>query len=140
MKPSELHPVWFETIMLHELFRRMGFSSDDLYVLPARTADPTHALLPKKLRVGDLCIHVMVKAQGLEFTGLVGKVPCADEKIAEEWRTVALSFNQSTEEEREAWERAWDRSRVRARLVGIVADMSAKGFALQRVTKDWSVS
>ncbi len=134
MTLKTIHKVWREALMVHEIFRRLGFPSEEIFLLVARSADPSRALFPKGLKPGDLCVHVQLKSQGLEYTGCVGRIPCAEDQLETQWHEAVALFNGGCQKEGTAM---WNASKARRRVTSVLAVLVAKGFKFQKPT-DWN--
>lgn len=121
----EQNEIIRETLCLHEAFRKLGFSSDSIFVVIARVADPSRALMHEQTKVGDLAVHVQLKAQGLEYIGAIGPIPCEDSEFNEIWNNAVKWFNQGPEKELQAM---WDASRIHRVLPSLLLALQDKGF------------
>lgn len=100
-----------------ELFRRMGFSSDDL-------AFAVNA-------IGEVCI--VLKAQGKQFSvavALVGPGDAVADRLIEQWHRFSETLQVAPEQELQT---IWDRSLARQRTGETLVLMRAKGFVIPRL-------
>jgi hypothetical protein len=129
MKLADVDDVLLEALCLHELFRRMGFSANDIFIVLARAGNPESAILPRGLSVGDLALFVTLKAQGKEYNVIMGALPCPDAEFAKAWGEAVVLFNNATRAETDP---IWDRSVIVKRAPVVALDVHAMGFVIPR--------
>lgn len=112
--PQAMQKSW----AIFGVFRRLGFSADDIFFIP-NTYEPGkgHAML------------VILKAQHKTFTVTTGYVDLSEEKFVELWLTFV---NQISDEKEEDLELALERSLTSLERVDILFALDAKGFVFPR--------
>jgi len=121
------HEVILEALCLHEVFRRLGFSSEQIFVQLACTADPNRLVFFDRAKTGDLCVHVVLRAQGLEYTGGIGPLPVAEDDWEQTWTDATVAWNAAPEAE---MKKIWERSRVLKTSFNVMMALQAKGFRI----------
>lgn len=127
----DLPVVFREALCLHDILRTAGFTTEQIFVMVARCADPVGALFGGGLKHGDLAFWVVLRAQGLEWAGLIGALPCAENEVGAEWGAAATSYNGAPKEECRV---VLDATRARHLTTEILVSLLRKGFALPRTT------
>lgn len=113
MRAADLHPTLHEALALHESFRRLNFTPDEIYLMP---------------RTGD--VHVTVKRSALQFNAFAGRHDLAVPELIRKWAMSTEWWNQTaTHEEQDAIFRG---SKVFANSVSFVASIVAKGFNVRK--------
>ena len=103
----------FEALCAHEAFRKLGFSPDDIYFRPRHDK-----------------LFVTVQRGGKEFNFDVGPHQRTMHALIEEWKPAAKWWNEHPD--REALKAMYEQSNVRRNVVGLIAALHAKGFAVKR--------
>lgn len=107
------HKIICEALAAHEVFRRLGFTPDEIFIHPHSDE-----------------LFVVVKRAALMFSLTLGKHDINDvNSVIEKWTAAADWWNTGPEPERRE---LFDRSEVRKNVVMIIAAMQAKGFAVHR--------
>ena len=107
------HPIIREALAAHEVFRKLGFTPDEIFLRP---------------RPGEL--FVTVQRGGLEFNLDLGDHDIDDtNRVIALWAAGADWWNTGPEPERRE---LFDTSEVRKSAVMIIAALQAKGFAVHR--------
>ena len=113
MTIDDLHPTIWEALALHESFRRLNFTPDEIYLLP---------------RVGD--VHVTVKRGQLQFNAFAGKHDLTVPELIRKWARATEWWNKTaTHAEQDAIFRT---SNVFADSVSFCASVVAKGFNVRK--------
>lgn len=130
MKLADVDQVLLEALCLHELFRRMGFSADDVFIMLSRAANPASAILPKGLRPGDRAMFVSLRAQDKEYNVIMGALPCPEDDFAKAWGTAVETYNTATQEETDP---IWQQSLIVKQWATVVLDLNGMGFVIPRL-------
>jgi len=130
MKLADLDQAFVEALCLHELFRRMGFAADDVFLMLARAGNPESAIIPKGLALGDLALFVQLRTQGKEYNVIIGALPCPEDDFAKAWGTAVELFNKATRAESDPM---WDRAAIVKRWDTVVLDLHGLGFVIPRL-------
>ena len=113
MTITDLHPTLREALALHESFRRLNFTPDEIYLMP---------------RTGD--VHVTVKRGALQFNAFAGRHDLTVPELIRKWAMSTEWWNSvATHEEQDGIFRG---SRVFADSAGFVAAVVAKGFSVRK--------
>jgi|SRR6185369_8176258 len=121
----KLDEVTRESLALHWAYQKMGFRSEDIFMELALVYDASRVLLHEKTKDGDLGAHVVLKAQGLEYTGGIGAIGRSGEDFEKTWLE-AIDWLK-TAPEKELLE-VWAQSKVRTMIPSVVWAMQQKGF------------
>lgn len=90
-KLTDLPLAFKEALAFHNAFRRLGFKSDDIFIVLA-----------------DSALLVSLKVQGVEFNVEVGEVELSEEEFPGYWAGVVERFNFGPlEEVEEIWENSF---------------------------------
>jgi hypothetical protein len=108
-------------------YRRLGFPGDNIWVQVAPTpGTPSDAL----------GVFVVLKADGKEFSALVGLWPKGDEAgFQGAWEKAALAGNQGGISQEDS-ERIWQESLARRDSFGFVMSLVRKGFRFPHADND----
>jgi hypothetical protein len=113
MTITDLHPTIREALALHESFRRLNFTPDEIYLRP-RTDDA----------------HVTVKRGALEFNAFAGKHDMTVPELIRKWAVSTEWWNSvATHKEQDEIFRG---SKVYANSMDFVASVVAKGFSVRK--------
>jgi hypothetical protein len=117
MKLSELHPVWREALACQEALRRLGFTSDDLFV--------------SRCKDGRLLVHVESVHYGLTVNIPVGDSGAlrslSQEEFGRGWSQAAEARNGATVDE---LEHAWRDSLIVRQGVQLIVNLKMHGIEL----------
>lgn len=105
-------PLFSEALALFEAYRRLGFSSDEIFVVHARNGD----------------VFVGVRSQGKEADTRVGKTDLSREKFRAHWEFWAEWLQRAPEVE---LQRMWEASLAKRAGRTIVEGLLAYGFKLR---------
>lgn len=107
------HPIIREALAAHEVFRKLGFTPDEIFIRP-RPAE----------------LFVTVQRGGLEFNFTLGKHDLGDaNSVIAEWTAASEWWNNGPEAERTE---LFERSETRKIVVPLIIKLHAKGFAVRR--------
>ena len=113
MTINDLHPTIREALALHESFRRLNFTPDEIYLLP---------------RTGD--VHVTVKRGTLQFNAFAGRHELTVFELIRKWAAATEWWNTTaTNTEQDTIFRG---SKVFASSVDFVASVVTKGFSVRK--------
>ena len=112
---SKVHPALRELLAVFEAWRKLGFTSDQIYALPEAIA-PDAGLVPA----------LVLRAQGRQFI-ITAPAPFPKAEFVDAWIKAAEAWNKGTDEERDV---VWRGSVVYKHAVPLVTAMIAKGFNL----------
>jgi hypothetical protein len=119
-----------ETLACHDALQRLGFAREDIYVLLSPVANPQHALLSRGLRLGDLIVFVVLKAQDKEYSIGVGSIE--EEGFEDLWAKSIVLWNDATQAARGE---LWERSEIRARVSELLMHLVERGFRFPTVDR-----
>jgi hypothetical protein len=112
-RSKEVSEVIREALCLHEAFRRLGFPSEDIYVLG-----------PQAGRIG-----VAVQKTGKSFAVEVGQqCHLSDEAFEKLWDRAVVWFNEEASEDE--LQEMWENSKVLKNSTLLVSELQARGFPL----------
>ena len=115
MKVADFPPVVREALAVHELFRRLGFRSEDIYIE-----------FYDKLKE----VAVLLKAQGTDFRVFIGgSAPYTHEQFRALWLKSIAAVNAMSDEEAAP---IWEGSKVRNECIQIAERLLAKGLVPPR--------
>ena len=107
------HPIIREALAAHEVFRKLGFTPDEIFIRPR----------PDEL-------FVTVRRSGLEFNFTLGKHDFGDvNTVIALWVAATEWWNMGPEAERTEM---YERSETRKTVVPLIVALKAKGFAIHR--------
>jgi len=110
MTPAEIPPILLEALAVHEAFRRLGFTPDEIFIRPA----------PPR-------VYMLVRRSGMEFAVDAGENTVPMHEFGAAWTQAAEWWNAHPPE----GEAVWNSSRVRANVVGLITALVDSGFALR---------
>ena len=128
MKPktlADLDPVTAEALACHEALGRLGFVADEIFLVLALAGNPEYAIYPAGLAMGDLAVHVELRAQGEEFTITVGAVPGGADDFERRWPAVIETWKAAPRADVLA---LWERSVIKQRALELVLGLQHKGI------------
>jgi hypothetical protein len=114
---------YVEVFGCHEALRRLGFSADDIYVVPGISA-----------KFKERCLHVVLKTQGKEYviTAARLKTPKEDEQVRDEWLSTIDIIKRARPDQQQ---RIWAASAMGADVStfqALALSLLTKGFALPK--------
>ena len=107
------HPIIREALAAHEVFRKLGFTSDEIFIRPTRQNE----------------LFVTVQRAGKEFNFSLGQHDLAMVDVIKQWADATVWWNTGDNAERQD---LFDRSEVRKNVVPIIVSLTSKGFAVKR--------
>ena len=112
MTAADIHPILREALAAHEVFRKLGFTSDEIFLRP---------------RPGGL--FITVQRAGKEFNLDLGKHDLDMVAVIKQWADATVWWNTGDESERQD---LLDRSATRLNVVPIIVLLTDKGFVVRR--------
>jgi hypothetical protein len=106
------HPIIREALAAHEVFRKLGFMPDEIFIRPR----------PNEL-------FVTVQRAGKEFNLSLGAHDLDMVAVIKQWADATAWWNTGDNGERQE---LFDRSEVRKNVVPIIVSLTDKGFAIKR--------
>ncbi len=125
MNPFELDKGYREALGAFEGFRKLGFSSDDIYFTVGGQAPASHPEGPGRQVV------IVLKAQGKRFNIVVGFVADDADSIERTWVEFATAVNDG-QVSQEHLDRLWQESMIHNDAAGFLIALVGKGFTLPR--------
>jgi hypothetical protein len=123
VKYNEIPRVLQIAACLHNAYRQLGYSSDDIFMEVADTTDP-------EVRAGELGVFMLLRAQGKEFRYTCGGWPKKTEgRLRDEWTRVCDAINSHELSEPE-FRRMYDTRFPEVRLIQLAAALKLKGFTI----------
>lgn len=111
MIPPTIIPILREALAAHEIFRKLGFSADDIYIRPK----------PDRL--------FMTVIRGAEFNYDLGEHDVEVNSLISQWAAAAQWWNTGDEADRAE---LLNTSKIRREVVPLIAALHAKGFSVKR--------
>lgn len=81
MKFNDIHPVYRQAIGCHEAFRKLGFPSEEIFVL---------------YQGGDSTLFVTLESQGKKFNVAVGRMVLTQGQFEKDWGEITTKINDGT--------------------------------------------
>lgn len=106
------HPIIREALAVHEVFRKLGFTPDEIFIRP----------LPSKL-------FVTVQQAGKEFNLDLGAHDLDTVTVIKQWADASAWWNTGDNGERQEM---FETSEVRKNVVLIIVALTEKGFRIKR--------
>ena len=110
MDLKELQTPFKEALACHQGLRRLGFSSDDIYVM-----------------YSEGWLYIMLKTQGKEFNIDLGQIKCNEVEFPRIWANIVETFNTGPEEQALS---IWDNSVMKNNFKMIAELIRKKGIML----------
>lgn len=122
-KLREVDPVYQEALAVHEVYRKLGFSADHIYLEIATSGGTRY--------FKQLCVYMKLAVPGRpEFTIEIGKVPRAAATVEQEWLEAIEAFCASPEEDARIM---FEQSKAGQRMAGIALSIRAKGIPIPKL-------
>jgi hypothetical protein len=109
---TDIKPEYQECLGIFEAFRKLGYKSDDIYFVSAIGGD-------------HITVYIMLKAEGKEFTCVVGPMEGSREEIEKGWVHASNWWNTTTDSNRRE---VWLNSGVYKHKFDFLMALHAKGF------------
>lgn len=123
---GEVHPTLREGLATFEVFRKLGFTADEVYVMVNLAGGPRELTETDSPWLG-----VQLQAQGLEFLVSIGELAegTTAASFDRDWAAACEALLEDTQEARdELWQTSW----IYAHRRGLVAKMVLRGFHFAR--------
>ena len=106
------HPILREALAAHEVFRKLGFTPDEIFVRP---------------QPGEL--FMTVQRTDKEFNLSIGTHDLDTTELIKQWADATVWWNAGDQAEQQD---LFERSEARKNVVTIIVSLTSKGFVIKR--------